>query len=225
MYFNPKATLSPTTIDIAESIPAQGKVELNAESPVLIKNIAINSKNYVVYLATTKSNQLLLSFYENGSCELKASKYLGQSVPLQAADFGRAAERILYSHLGGKGKTFISNTHFDTTRANIEFSGPDAFDIPIAEATIPSLEHPFKGNMDVDKLDGLITEKGAKNIGAVILTVTNNSGGGQPVSMKNAREVGAVCKKHGVIYILDCCRIAENSWFVKHREAGMEDKN
>lgn len=137
---------------------------------------------------------------------------------------GRAAERILYSHLGGKGKTFISNTHFDTTRANIEFSGSEAIDIPIKEATIPSLEHPFKGNLNVEKLDALITEKGAKNIGAVILTVTNNSGGGQPVSMKNAREVGEVCKKHGVLYILDCCRIAENAWFVKHREAGMEDK-
>jgi tryptophanase len=137
---------------------------------------------------------------------------------------GRAAERILYSHLGGKGKTFISNTHFDTTRANIEFSGAEAIDIPIKEATIPSLEHPFKGNLDVDKLDALIADKGSKNIGAVILTVTNNSGGGQPVSMQNAREVGEVCKKHGVLYILDCCRIAENSWFVKHREAGMENK-
>ena len=137
---------------------------------------------------------------------------------------GPGAEGILYTHLGGKGKTFISNTHFDTTPANIEFSGSDAIDIPVAEAIIPSVEYPFKGNMDVDKLDALITEKSAKNIGAVILTVTNNSGGGQPVSMQNAREVGEVCKKHGVLYILDCCRIAENAWFVKHREAGMEDK-
>jgi tryptophanase len=137
---------------------------------------------------------------------------------------GRAAERILYTHLGGKGKVFISNTHFDTTRANIEFSGAEAIDIPIHEATIPSLEHPFKGNMDVEKLDALLTEKGVENVGAVILTVTNNSGGGQPVSMQNAKEVGEVCKKHGVLYILDCCRIAENAWFVKHREEGMRER-
>ena len=137
---------------------------------------------------------------------------------------GRAAERILYTYLGGKGKTFISNTHFDTTRANIEYSGAEAVDIPIKEATVPSLEHPFKGNMDVEKLDAVIAEKGAKNIGAVILTVTNNSGGGQPVSMQNAKDVRDVCKKHGVRYILDCCRIAENSWFIKHREEGMENK-
>ena len=86
------ATLSPTTIDIAESIPAQGKAELDAESPVLIKNLTINSKNYVVYLATTKSNQLLISFYESGTNELKASKYFGQSVPLQAADFSLTSD-------------------------------------------------------------------------------------------------------------------------------------
>jgi tryptophanase len=134
---------------------------------------------------------------------------------------GRAGERILYGHLGGPGKVFISNTHFDTTRANIEFSGATAIDIPIAEGRDTSLIHPFKGNMDVAALDGLLKEhKG--NVGAVILTVTNNSGGGQPVSMANAEGVAAICKRHGVLFILDCCRIAENSWFVKHREEGME---
>ena len=92
LYINPNATLSPTTIDIAESIPAQGKAELDAESPILIKNLTINSKNYVVYLATTKSNQLLISFYESGTSELKASKYFGQSVPLQAADFSLTSD-------------------------------------------------------------------------------------------------------------------------------------
>jgi tryptophanase len=134
---------------------------------------------------------------------------------------GRAGERILYGHLGGPGKVFISNTHFDTTRANIEFRGATAIDIPIAEGRDTSLIHPFKGNMDVAALDGLLKEhKG--NVGAVILTVTNNSGGGQPVSMANAEGVAAICKRHGVLFILDCCRIAENSWFVKHREEGME---
>lgn len=136
---------------------------------------------------------------------------------------GRAGERILYGHLGGKGKFFISNTHFDTTRANIEFSGAEAFDIPIAEGLNPSFIHPFKGNMDLVKLDNLINEKGAKNIGGVILTVTNNSGGGQPVSMENAKGVSNICKKHKVNFFLDCCRIAENSYFIKQREKGFED--
>ncbi|MCB0759446.1 MAG: tryptophanase [Flavobacteriales bacterium] len=134
---------------------------------------------------------------------------------------GRAAERIIYGHLGGPGKIFISNTHFDTTRANIEFSGATAIDIPIPEGQDTALQHPFKGNMDVGELDRLLKEhKG--HVGAVILTVTNNSGGGQPVSMANAEGVAAICKRHGVILMLDCCRIAENSWFVKHREEGME---
>jgi len=131
---------------------------------------------------------------------------------------GRAAEHLLYSRIGGPGKIFISNTHFDTTRANIEFSGAQAVDIPIPEARQTDLEHPFKGNMDTARLETLILEYGAANIGAVILTVTNNSGGGQPVSMANAEEVARICKKHGVLFILDACRIAENAYFIKHRE-------
>ena len=137
---------------------------------------------------------------------------------------GRAAERIIYGHLGGEGKTFISNTHFDTTRANIEFSGAEAFDIPIEESYDTSLIHPFKGNMDTDKLQKLIAEKGAKNIGAVILTVTNNSGGGQPVSMQNTKEISSICKANNVLLLLDCCRVAENAYFIKHREEGYENK-
>lgn len=138
---------------------------------------------------------------------------------------GRAGERILYGHLGGKDKIFISNTHFDTTRANIEFTGATAIDIPVEEARHPMLEHPFKGNMDTAALESLITKHGASRIGAVILTVTNNSGGGQPVSMGNAKEVQRICKNHGVLFILDCCRIAENSYFIRHREAGFENKS
>lgn len=138
---------------------------------------------------------------------------------------GRAGERILYSLLGGKGKTFISNTHFDTTRANIEFSGAQAIDIPIPEGTNPMLYHPFKGNMDIEKLTKIITEKGAENIGGVVLTVTNNSGGGQPVSMENTKKVASVCKKFGVKLFLDCCRVAENAYFIKEREVGYADAN
>ncbi len=137
---------------------------------------------------------------------------------------GRAGERILYGHLGGKGKIFISNTHFDTTRANIEFSGATAIDIPIEEGKNPKVFHPFKGNMDVVKLENLIRENGAANIAGVILTVTNNSGGGQPVSMENAKAVAAVCKKYTINYFLDCCRVAENAYFIKQREKGYENK-
>lgn len=135
---------------------------------------------------------------------------------------GRAAERILYSYLGGAGKTFISNTHFDTTRANIEFSGAEAIDIPIAEGKDPASLYPFKGNLDTEQLLALIAAKGAENIAAVILTVTNNSGGGQPVSMANARAVSEICHQFGILLVLDCCRVAENAWFIRHKEAGFE---
>ena len=133
---------------------------------------------------------------------------------------GRAAERILYSTIGGKGKVFISNTHFDTTRANIEFTGATAIDIPSAESIDLEQGSDFKGNIDTDKLSGLILAHGAQNIGAVIMTVTNNSSGGQPVSMCNMEEVRSICDEHHVMLVIDGCRIAENSYFVKHREQG-----
>lgn len=135
---------------------------------------------------------------------------------------GRAAEHLLYTRIGGADKVFISNTHFDTTRANIEFSGATAIDCPIPENSDPSLLHPFKGNLDTVKLLENIEKYGPENVAAVVLTVTNNSGGGQPVSMENARQVSEICKKHGIRFILDACRIAENAWFVKHREPGFE---
>lgn len=136
---------------------------------------------------------------------------------------GRAAEKILYGHLGGKGKYFISNTHFDTTRANIEFSGAQAIDIPVEESKDFYSPVPFKGNLDKEKLAALINKLGEKNIAGVILTVTNNSGGGQPVSMQNAKEVSAICKDHGILFILDCCRIAENSYFIHEKESSYEN--
>lgn len=138
---------------------------------------------------------------------------------------GRAAEKILYSQIGGPGKTFISNTHFDTTRANIEYSGATAIDIPCSESFNNESNFPFKGNMDVAQLTEKITAYGAANIAAVILTVTNNSGGGQAVSMENAMAVSEVCKKFKILLIIDCCRIAENAFFIKHHEAGYGDKD
>jgi tryptophanase len=131
---------------------------------------------------------------------------------------GRAAESILYGHLGGKGKYFISNTLFDTTRANIEFGGAEGIDCLIPEGKQPAFDHPFKGNMNIAELERIVKEKGPENIGAVVLTVTNNSGGGQPVSMQNAKEVRRICDEYNLMFVLDCCRIAENSYFVHHRE-------
>jgi tryptophanase len=138
---------------------------------------------------------------------------------------GRAAEKILFSIVGGPGKCFISNTLFDTTRANIEYSGAEGIDILCAEGKQPTVPAPFKGNMDIEKLKQLITEKGAENISMVIMTVTNNSGGGQPVSMANIRTVSAICKEHHIPFFIDACRFAENSYFIKLREEGYAHKS
>jgi tyrosine phenol-lyase len=137
---------------------------------------------------------------------------------------GRASERILFELVGGAGKVVPNNSHFDTTRANIEHSGARAVDLLIAEGRDPRSRHPFKGNMDVAALERLITEVGADHIPLVMLTVTNNSGGGQPVSLENIREVRAVCDRHGLPLFLDACRFAENAWFIKKREAGQQDR-
>ena len=227
--------------------------KIKSVEPIFMSTVAEREKflekaNFNTFLL--KSDQVIIDFLtDSGTSAMSADQWAGVMIGdesyagskswermekavkhLTGMEFvlpthqGRAAERILYGHLGGKGKTFISNTHFDTTRANIEFSGAEAIDIAIDESHDPSLIHPFKGNINTDKLEKLIQEKGAKNIGAVILTVTNNGGGGQPVSMQNTKDVSTICKKHGVLLILDCCRVAENAYFIKHRESGYENK-
>ena len=137
---------------------------------------------------------------------------------------GRAAEKILFSILGAKGKFIPNNTHFDTTRANVEFSGATAVDLPTDEGTRPEVVADFKGNMNVVALERFIKEKGAENIPLCMITVTNNSGGGQPVSMKNIRDTKAVLQKFGIPLFLDACRFAENAFFIKKREKGYADK-
>ena len=136
---------------------------------------------------------------------------------------GRAAERILFSVLVKAGDVVPNNTHFDTTRANVEYQQAEARDLVIAEGRDPSTTHPFKGNMDVDALERTISEVGVERIPLVMVTITNNSGGGQPVSMENLRAVRDVCHQHGIPFYLDACRFAENAWFVKLREPGYED--
>jgi tryptophanase len=138
---------------------------------------------------------------------------------------GRAAEKILFTITGGKGKYFLSNTLFDTTRANIEFSGAKGVDLVCEEGKHPAIPAPFKGNMDIVALEEKINSIGATHIPMVIITVTNNSGGGQPVSMKNIRDVKNICTKHKIPLFIDACRFAENAWFIKTREEEYADKS
>ncbi len=133
---------------------------------------------------------------------------------------GRASEKILFSITGGPGKVFLSNTLFDTTRANIEFSGAEGMDLICPEGLLPSQPAPFKGNIDLERLEAEIIRIGADRIPMVIITVTNNSGGGQPVSMANIRSAREICLRHSIPLYIDACRFAENAWFIKMREEG-----
>ena len=141
---------------------------------------------------------------------------------IQPVHQGRAAEKILMPLLLGEGKFSISNMFFDTTRAHVILTGARPIDCIVPEAKNPSTRAPFKGNMDVPRMEEIIKEKGADRIGVVVMTITNNSAGGQPVSMRNIREVSAVCKKYGIPLCIDAARYAENAFFIKRDEAGFE---
>lgn len=138
---------------------------------------------------------------------------------------GRANERILFELLGGSGRVVPNNMHFDTTRANVEHSGAVALDLPIPEAADATCQHPFKGNVNIQALQDLLRRQAPGTVPAVMVTVTNNSGGGQPVSLENLRQVRDLCDRHGIPLILDACRFAENAYLIKQREAGQAERS
>ncbi|MBP7279105.1 MAG: tryptophanase, partial [Sedimentibacter sp.] len=142
---------------------------------------------------------------------------------IQPVHQGRAAEKVFFPILLSKGKYAIANMFFDTTRAHVEIAGARAIDCVVEEAKDPTLRAPFKGNMDVEKLEKLINELGRENVGVVVMTITNNSAGGQPVSVQNMRDVSAVCKKYNIPLDIDAARFAENAYFVKQREEEFKD--
>ena len=144
---------------------------------------------------------------------------------IQPVHQGRAGEKVLLPLFLNKGKYAISNTFFDTTRAHVELAGARAVDCVVESAKKPSVRAPFKGNMDIDKLKKLINELGVENVGMVIMTVTNNSAGGQPVSMENIRATSEVCKEYGLPYNIDAARFAENAFFIKRDEPGYSHKS
>ena len=180
---------------------------------------AMSARQQAALLAGDESYAGSPSFFrfEAAVKELMPFKYV---IPTHQ---GRAAEAILFSILGGAGKFIPSNTHFDTTRGNIEATGAQAADLVIAEGTDPTSPHPFKGNMDLDRLEAYLAEHG-ENVPCVMITVTNNAGGGQPVSLENIRAVAALAKAHGKPFIIDGCRFAENAYFIKMREPGQADR-
>ena len=182
---------------------------------------AMSSRQWAGMIASDESYAGASSFYrfESAIRDITGFKHV---IP---AHQGRAAEHILFTTIAKAGDVIPSNTHFDTTRAHVEHAGAEARDLVIAEGRQPQLILPFKGNMDVAALEAAITSVGRERIPAIMLTVTNNSGGGQPVSMANVRAVSAVAHRHGIPFYIDACRFAENAWFIKTREEGYADKS
>jgi tryptophanase len=232
--FTPRTIIEPFRIKSVEPIrqttPAERDIALKAAHynlfllrarDVLIDLLtdsgtgAMSSRQWAGMMMGDESYAGADSFYRFEAAVRKITR-LKHVIPTHQ---GRAAERILFGAAVKAGDIVPNNTHFDTTRANIEARGATALDIPIAEGRRPEVSHPFKGNMDLVALERVLTEDRAR-VPLVMMTVTNNSGGGQPVALENLRAASAICRKHGVPFFLDACRFAENSWFIKMREPG-----
>jgi tryptophanase len=181
---------------------------------------AMSSRQWAAMLDADESYAGSRSFYRFQDV-VRALTGLKEVIPTHQ---GRAAERILFSVLAKPGYVVPNNTHFDTTRANVEYCKAEARDLIIPEGLLPAARHPFKGNMDVDALEATIEEVGRERVPLVMVTVTNNAGGGQPVSLANLRAVRAVCDRHRIPLYLDACRFAENAYFIKLREEGYADR-
>ncbi len=182
---------------------------------------AMSSRQWAGMIASDESYAGATSFYkfENTVRDITGFKHV---IPTHQ---GRAAEHILFTTIAKKGDVIPNNTHFDTTRAHVEHAGAEARDMVIPEGRQPRTLHPFKGNMDLEKLRAVIREAGPARIPCVMITVTNNSDGGQPVSMANIRAAGQIAHENGLPFIIDACRFAENAWFIKTREEGYSDKS
>jgi len=182
---------------------------------------AMSSRQWAGMIASDESYAGASSFYrfEAAVQDITGFKHV---IP---AHQGRAAEHILFSTVAKPGDVVLNNTHFDTTRAHVEHAGAEARDLVIPEGLQPRLLHPFKGNMDLAALEQAIQTIGAQRIPAILVTVTNNSGGGQPVSMANIKGISAIARRHGIPFFIDACRFAENSWFIKTREEGYADRS
>lgn len=181
---------------------------------------AMSSQQWSGMIASDESYAGSSSFYRLDSA-VKGITDFKHVIPTHQ---GRAAENILFTTIAGEGDVIPSNTHFDTTRAHIEHAGAEARDLVIEEGKQPRTKHPFKGNMDLDKLKATIQEVGSDRIPVIMITVTNNSGGGQPVSMQNIRSVSEIAQEHNIPFFIDACRFAENAWFIKSRENDFEDE-
>jgi tryptophanase len=177
---------------------------------------AMSSRQWAGMMASDESYAGASSFYKFEAA-VKDITGFRHVIPTHQ---GRAAEHILFNTIAKPGDVVLNNTHFDTTRAHVEHAGAEARDLVIPEGRLPRRIHPFKGNIDLDALEATIQELGSERIPAVMATVTNNSGGGQPVSMANIRATSEIAHAHGIPFIIDACRFAENTWFIKTREEG-----
>lgn len=181
---------------------------------------AMSSKQWAAVMLGDESYSGASSYFKlvDAAKDIFGYKYI------QPVHQGRAAEKVLIPLFAETGKYAISNMHFDTTRAHVELTGAKAVDCVVEEALDTVKYAPFKGNMDVARMEALIKEFGPENVGVIIMTVTNNTAGGQPVSMKNMRETYEVAKKYNIPVLIDAARYAENAYFIKTREVGYEDK-